>query len=674
MSRSAGTRKGNKGVSAQRYPDTTNVNPREPATCLVFLIAFFDTIRPGTDRKRRDPHVNLADAMVELRRNPALLQTLRTAMLATLVHSSLKNALLYSGIPLARGFWQELLSRLKHKLLPPLQEEEDFLYVIDQIFYRKNDYLWVEEIYRSEWIAFFDLIEIPLTENEAILGKHLVNTLKTLSLQVAQLGLENEISGSIGYHGETDGYGNYTLQHDLIRQLEADLQGLPGKQALAMRIPEITGTLNNIREQIDRIRTMQSTHGAGLTQTYLMLLLENRIRRMLLLLDGLDQNNEFQTGRLVDFLVILIRNENRKTSLRELMSQGAGFLAYQIAEQKGKKGNKYITTTVREYFSMVRSAMWGGFIISFVAVAKNFLNAISMPPFWHGLAFSVNYAAGFVCIEETKSTLATKQPAFTASAVAGSMDIRKEGNVDFHRLSVTVARVSRSQIASFVGNLVVVFPLTFFLAWLFHTLTGEKIAEGAAAWKLLQNQHPWNSLAILYACNTGVFLFLSGIIAGYVQNMVKYDRVRARIIRHPGLSRILSAKRREKLSGYVDEHAGALAGNIALGFFLGMSAVAQAILGIPFDIRHITISAGNTAVGLYGIGIGNVPPAYLVAVLAGVLAIGFFNFLVSFTLAFFVALKSRGIRLNEYPQFLKTLWRFFKKYPFDFVRPPAIPR
>ena len=52
----------------------------------------------------------------------------------------------------------------------------------------------------------------------------------------------------------------------------------------------------------------------------------------------------------------------------------------------------------------------------------------------------------------------------------------------------------------------------------------------------------------------------------------------------------------------------------------------------------------------------------------GVLGIGFLNFLVSFTLAFIVAVKSRGVRLNAYPEFLGILWRYFRKNPLDFVR------
>jgi site-specific recombinase len=65
----------------------------------------------------------------------------------------------------------------------------------------------------------------------------------------------------------------------------------------------------------------------------------------------------------------------------------------------------------------------------------------------------------------------------------------------------------------------------------------------------------------------------------------------------------------------------------------------------------------------------NVPLTYLFVILFGVLAIGFLNFLVSFSLAFAVAVKSRGVQLKDYPEFLGILSRYFLKRPLDFIRP-----
>jgi site-specific recombinase len=94
------------------------------------------------------------------------------------------------------------------------------------------------------------------------------------------------------------------------------------------------------------------------------------------------------------------------------------------------------------------------------------------------------------------------------------------------------------------------------------------------------------------------------------------------------------------------------------------------IFGTRFDIRHITISAGNVSFAVYGLGLRNIPSGFLAEVLIGVVGIGFLNFLVSFSLAFIVAARSRGVRIREYPEFLGILGRYFIRNPLDFVRPP----
>jgi site-specific recombinase len=323
---------------------------------------------------------------------------------------------------------------------------------------------------------------------------------------------------------------------------------------------------------------------------------------------------------------------------------------------------------------MLRSAMGGGFIVSFTALVKNLIAKLALPPFWQGFTYSINYAAGFQIMHETHTTLATKQPAFTASALAGSLDYFKEfRKPDLIIFAITIARTSRSQLASFFGNLVVVFPMAFGLAALYHKITGHFLLEQQAAEHLLVEQHPLLSLSILYACFTGFFLFLSGLIAGYVENGINYGQVGKRLKNHPLFKNTLPAKRLEKVTSYVVDNAGALVGNIALGFFLGMAGFFGHIFGLPFDIRHITIASANSAMAYYTTG-NAIGINFLLTVFGGVLLIGFFNFLVSFGLAFFVAIKSRGVRLRDYPELASVVGKFFINYPLDFIFPPKQPR
>ena len=636
---------------------------------LQFLVSFFAEIRPGSRKAKRNAEKNLQEATSWLKKEKVVLANMQHALYSQLVYSNLTNALTESGIPLARGFWQELSNRLKHKMLPPLQDEKDFLYVINNVFFSKSDFVWVESISRQAWVEFFESVGFSFSQRDTDVKRELLQSLKILSYQVAQLGLEKEVLNYLPDENRIKDTA-FVLQNYKVHELE----NLVLDNAADAEVTAVSFQLKNIIEScyalIDHIRESHSVNGASLHQTYLLLILSNRLERMQLITDVLDADHEFDTGRFVDIFRLLVRNEKRKNSIREFLSQGVGYLAYQIAEHKGNKGHKYITSSRKDFFAMIRSAMWGGFIVCFVVVFKNLIGKLKLAPFPMGFLYSTNYSLGFLAIEGTGATLATKQPAFTASAVASSLDTRKHNEPDLDNLAATVAQVSRSQIASFFGNLVIVFPITFLMAWGYHQFFGDKIASGEAAFKLLKDQHPWRSGALLYACFTGVFLFLSGIIAGYWQNKIRYGQIRERLKKHPALRVSMSARRLDRLSNWVEKNFGSLMGNISLGFFLGFAGILGKILGIPFDIRHITISAGNTAIGVYGLGVDHIPPYFLLAVLGGVLCIGFLNFLISFSLAFFMAIKSRGIHLSQYPRLFRIISNYFIHHPREFVLPP----
>jgi len=644
---------------------STVIHTGDKKAGLEFLRSLFSVIRPA--KGKRDASKNLRFLLEQMEAHPILLSNLHNALISQLIGTDLSSALTASGIPLANGFWQEFFGRLRHKLLPSLQDEDDFLYVISRIFYRSKDYLWVESIPHELWKHFFESIGLAFSIDDRHFLLQLMQSLKILSFQVANLGLEKEVRRHLA--SQNIDQNPFLNQTELVRRLEKSLK-LEDVADMESISEEIYALAGRGIESIEFIRRHHSDSGTSIHQTYILLILSYKLGRIELITDILDGNSQFNSDSFISFFKMLVRNENTKNSIREFLSQSLGYLAYQIAEHKGSKGNHYITSSPKEYRQMMWSAIKGGGVTAFIAVFKNLLTKIELPLFWHGFAYSMNYSIGFLLIDATGGTLATKQPAFTASAVASTLDTK--GNTykpNLYNLALTVARVSRSQIASFVGNLLMVFPGAFLLAWVYELIRGSKILEGDQARAMLESQHPWHSLSLLYACFTGVFLFLSGIIAGYVQNKILYSQIGERIRDHPWWPIRVSPKKKNRLVKFVDENAGAMIGNIALGFMLGMSSLVNKILGIPFDIRHITISAGNVSVALYGLGIRNLPVGYLTVIFLGVLAIGFMNFLVSFSLAFIVAVKSRGVRLKEYPEFLGILARYFFNKPLDFIRP-----
>lgn len=639
---------------------------------LEFLIELVRKIRPDRPGNIQQAELKFKALLYSLQQDRSLLFSLRRSLLTQFLNTDIFTALTESGITSSRGFVQELLSKLKHKVLPPLQKKNDFLFVIIRVFYQKTDYRWVEGINPELWKAFFELLGIQINLTETALIRQLQKSLQVLSYRLANTGMEKEISLMFDDHHSA----NYPFmeQNRLINLFLERQPNYQNEEEKKLLVNNITEALFNCHQTVTWIKEKRAEEGTSLSQTFLLVRMEQHIERLFIILDVLDDDQHFNTERFIQYFCKVIRYENRKNSLGEFLSDNLALLAYQIAEHKGRKGEAYIAVSKRDFMFLFKSAMTGGFIISFIAIFKNLLGKLPLAPFWQGIVYGSNYAFGFVLMDQVGGTLATKQPAYTASAVASSLDSKKTGaKPDLKNLAITVSRVSRSQIASFAGNLVVVFPMTYLLAWLWHLITGHKIAEGADALSLFQAQHPWQSLALLYACFTGFFLFLSGIIAGYVENHVIYGKIPERLSMHPILSNTMSKRRLNKMVNLFRRSSGALAGSISLGFFLGIAGPLGKIMGLPFDIRHITISAGNTAIGFYGLD-HQVPLTYLAIIIFGLFMIGFLNFLVSFSLAFLVAVKSRGIRLKDYPEFLGILWKYIRRYPTDFFYPPIQPR
>jgi len=639
-----------------------------PNRSLDFLVELIDKIRPLNAKDAEQAELRFKALLYHVSQDRTSLFSLRKALLTQFLKTNIVIALTENGIVSSRGLGQELMSKIKHKILPDLQAPDNFLYVINKIFCKKSDHIWVEGLDKDLWIQFFEGLGIQINLTEPKLIHQLQQALQLLSYRITTLGLEKEIT--LRYDNPEDAVFPFLEQNRLVNEYLHLGKSAMNETSQRILLANITEALHNCNQSIRWIKEQRMVYGTSLAQTFILTRLQQQIERQFIILDVLDTDSNFDTGRFVDYFKTVVHNENRKNSIREFLSANTSYLAYQIAEHGGRTGEKFISTTKREFWKMFQSAMGGGIIISFIGIIKNLLGKMKVAPFWLGFLYSSNYSLGFILIQDTGSTLATKQPAYTANNVASSFDVQKIGEEpDLRNLAITVAKVSRTQLASFTGNLIVVFPLTYLLAWLFFRSTGTMIASGASAQKLLTEQQPFHSLAWLYACFTGFFLFLSGLIAGYVENYVVYGKIAERLRNLSSFKNNFSEKRRYRIIHYLENNLGSLIGNISLGFFLGMAGFLGKTFGIPFDIRHITISAANTAIGFFGLNhqVGAKEIWYTVV---GVAGIGFLNFAVSFGLAFIVAVKSRGIHLKDYTEFAGILWKYVRKYPKDFVKAP----
>ncbi|MDR2880651.1 MAG: site-specific recombinase, partial [Azoarcus sp.] len=363
-----------------------------------------------------------------------------------------------------------------------------------------------------------------------------------------------------------------------------------------------------------------------------------------------------------------VHAECRRNRFSDYWSPNVGLLSLRMTESASKRGEKFITTTRREYFGMLLSAALGGFIIAFMSAFKIMIGALQLPPLSEALCFCLNYGIGFALIHFLGGTVATKQPAMTANAIAASIGEVRGKTRNLEDLATVVVRTLRSQFAAIVGNLGLSIPMAILFSFAFLHFAEVAFIDTIKADVLFASVDPLSG-APFFAAIAGVCLFLSGLISAYYDNLTAYNRISERLAQLRWPRRLFGNAISQRFTVYVENNLGALAGNFFFGFLLGGATALGTLFGLPLDIRHIAFSSAY--VGYAAAAYDFAVPAALVGVTAaGILLIGLMNLLVSFSLALYVAMRSRGITFAQGRVLCILVLRRFFKRPLDFFFPP----
>lgn len=642
-----------------------------------YLVKLIDEIRPRKSNRPEEAQDNFRLLLRLLRDNPEFIPSFREYLIDVIARK--KQIRLYTelGISSNDGFFSEAVNKVSHKILPPVMEGKDLLVVTDLAFTRSTDYLWFMGIPYEDWGALFRLLELrPLSEAspENPVLSQVLNSVLVVSQRITAIGLERSIIEKLPRLEDPE--SPFLVQNKEVRDYLERFQE-PGfdRSANNPDYKQILVMLQQCLSYTNEIRRNKHRFGASLKLTNLMIRLNQNISRIQLLLRlVIQQEGKIPFEEEINLLRELVKAENKKHSLKEFFQENISLLAYQVTENAGNTGEHYITTTRKEYWKMLLSASGGGIIVGFLTLFKVGLYYLRLAPFGQALVYSLNYSFGFILIHLTHSTLATKQPAMTATNIARSLDVEESAssppyNDKIENLSNLIVKVFRTQFIAFTGNVLVAFPVAMGLAALYFYLTGNYVANEEKALHMVHELHPWHSPALFHAGIAGVYLFLAGLISGYYDNKSIFYQIPLRLKKHPFLRKIFPAHSLIKVSNYIEHNLGSLAGNFFFGIFLGSTALLGYIFGLPLDIRHITFSAGNFGIALFCLDFDLTRHDILISCL-GIAGIGFMNFIVSFGLAMFVAVKSRRVNFRQTRILFTRLAALFFKHPLDFFFAP----
>lgn len=623
------------------------------------LKRFVRQIRPGLIGARSNANHNLSRLVDELRMaQPETREQLARQLQELMLTRDFITALTETGLSLESGVFSEVFRRLEYKLLPKPVDGNDILSFLSRIFDAQGDAAWLETIDREkfdELLAFLFLPDRTLMEN---LAPQILMSLEILSLRLAGLGYDPVLTQRLRAKSEYQ-----TAFMDVTRHVYALLDG-KGDQEL----PAIREALDRCAKSMDWIRSRKGVDGVSLALTFRMMRVQQIVHRMRLVLQLtemilLEWNSK--PARELFFEIVLA--EIRRFNMRSFIGENIALLAYQITEHTGKTGEHYITRNRREWVHMFRSAALGGAIVGVLAVLKFVISRWHLPMGPEALAFSLLYAIGFLVIHSLGGTLATKQPAMTASTVAASLDGAESSTKALENLSEVIVRTVRSQLVAVLGNYLVAFPVAVVICALFMWIKLPVISvEKAQA--VLASLHPFKSMSFWYAAVAGVGLFASGLLAGLVDNWFVFNRVSERLKNSEYLRSWVGTHGLGRAIHTIDHNLGVWVGNASLGFYLGCVPAIGAVFGLPLDVRHITFSSGQFGSAMATLGF-QVSWPLLLTIAIGIFCFGLINLGVSFSLTLFVVIRSRKIRFRQTPQLLKLLGQRFRRRPQDFFYP-----
>ena len=601
-----------------------------------------------------------------LERHPERRMAVSVVLRNTLRELNAIDLLCETGLPHASAFMQELTGRVASKMLPAPPAANDMAVLFRRMFPEQADAAWVAALPVAVLDGIGDLIELgagaDTGEDWSGFRRDAADALMILASQVQAIGLSQRVRQRTATERplDTPFAGLASTVHDYVgaafgsARFEAEEAAVRSFVARCARaLADVSGHLENYGVSIDLVYQLERAQ-LSLQRMEAIIELHGRKAR--------------DPVAVAHFVAALIRANDAQGSIRSLLRENLKLMTRRIVESARKTGDHYITRDGDEYRAMLVSAAIGGAVTGLTVLVKIATVGHGLPLFLDGLVASINYALSFVLIHLLHGTLATKQPAMTAAAMAHKLNAprargRLRGFVD------EVANLLRSQVAAITGNLLLVVPAVLAVQALLLLAGFGHLPDPGHARQYIESLSLW-SAAPFYAAFTGVLLWLSAVIAGWFENWATFRKLPEAIAQSPRIVALLGPERAVSAARVIEDNVAALGGNVSLGILLGMEPVIAAFFGLPLEVRHVTLSTGQLALASWSFGTGIFAlPAFWWAV-AGIGMIGFLNLTVSFGLALSVAIRSTGRGAVSRRRLRRAVFSRVRAAPLDFLRPP----
>ncbi len=636
-------------------------SPEERADALVRLLRESPPPPPGAT----GPRSRLGVLLDALEASPETRDGFLSA-LSTLLAEGDGTALFGDvGIPSDKGFFAELGSRVSARLIPSPRDAHDFVEIVSRLFRSAADVDAFRELPLSELHRFVRLLETGLTQEASdSLSRAFADGFRLLLSRIHAQGLSRELRSRA-----SPGPVSASPFHRLLRSGDALLDAWLRGWEVGPALQTFNRDSGDCRKEVRAIQKRLEESGVSVDVVFGLEVIDRCLTRTALMADVMTLVRSPERSRALHRLLSrLVRNAQEDRSVLHLVRWNLHLLDRKIVDRSGKTGEHYVAASRGEYRHIWLAAAGGGIVTVFTAAFKMLVHEWHLAAFPEGFLYGLNYAISFLIMQAFGLVLATKQPAMTAAALAQIMR-EAAGDDREERIAGFFARLASSQLAAALSNVLVVSAgaAAFVASW--TALAGRPWVDERTARETFLVLSPFDSGTIFFAALTGVLLWLGSVAGGWFENWSTYHRLPEGIARHP-IGRLVGGDRMRRVADALSRNASGWATNVALGFLLGFAPAIGRFFGIPFDVRHVTLSTGQLGLAASSLGQGWFAEGAFLRGLAGIGVMFVLNLSVAFSLSLFNAARAYEMPPGELAGVLKHVLGRALRRPLDFVRPP----
>ncbi len=576
-----------------------------------------------------------------------------------------------TGLPRHHAIFSEGMRRLFNRLLPSAMEVHDSSRLVISLFPHSRDVERFLDLPQPLFERILVLLAPPATgggpRSSPRLQSDLRQSLCLMATRVAGRGVTAAMRER-GAHPD--------IQSSPFYHLIFATDHLVAAPDVASAIPLFENwktAVASARQELGRVRVGMETTGVSADLVLDLRSIELALMRMhglamILMFRGTPLPTVPDTlSAARNLLNQLIEGRLEDKRVSSLLKQNLNLLARKTVERTGHSGEHYIAHSRKEYWQMWLAAIGGGLLTVLTAAFKMRIYEQHFPLFVEGFLTGTNYAISFILLQTFGMVLATKQPSATAATFAGIVR-NNPGNASWSKISDFTARISRTQLAAAIGNVTAVCIGSVALERLWRVMFREHYLPEESARHVYEALHPFASGTIIYAAGTGVILWLAALIGGWCENFAVYHRLTEAVAQHP-YGRRVGQPGMARLSNWLEHNLAGWSTSISLGYLLGFVPVIARFFGIPFDVRHVTLSTGTLALAAARFGTSSFGKDWFYSALAGIGLTFVLNLGVSFSIASYVALRAYDVPAREQLLLLRFLLRQIVRSPIKFLFP-----